>query len=92
MSQNYQLAQYLSTGLSISKRAADADMGIQSLSKRVADLREKGMEIVTDYRVNPVTEKKYATYRLNPNADEKQTQRVMDQIKERMKKYRKKND
>lgn len=50
---------------SISQREALIEYSIQSLTKRISELREEGFNIVTVFKKNPVTGQRYARYMLN---------------------------
>lgn len=46
----------------ISQREAMVDYSIQSLTKRISELRDMGINIETQYRHHPVTGQRYARY------------------------------
>jgi Helix-turn-helix domain len=62
MSQNETILQHLRKARSISQREALIDHGIQSLTKRISELREMGYNIVTKHKKHPVTGQRYARY------------------------------
>lgn len=47
---------------SITMREAMADHSVQSLTKRISELKDAGYEILTDFCFNPVTKQRYARY------------------------------
>lgn len=49
----------------ISQREAIFEYSIQSLTRRIADLRKSGMKIKTVFKHNPVTGQRYARYTLS---------------------------
>lgn len=49
---------------SISQREAIMDYSIQSLTKRISELRGMGFEIETEFKVHPTTGQRYARYYL----------------------------
>lgn len=62
MSQNETILQHLRKARSISQREALIDHGIQSLTKRISELREMGYNIVTKHKKHPITGQRYARY------------------------------
>jgi hypothetical protein len=62
MSQNEKILQHLRKARSISQREALIDHGIQSLTKRISELREMGYNIVTKHKKHPITGQRYARY------------------------------
>lgn len=47
---------------SISQREALADYSIQSLTKRISELRMRGYNIKTEHKKHPITGQRYARY------------------------------
>lgn len=47
---------------SITQREAIMDHSVQSLTKRISELREYGYDIRTEYRKHPITGQRYARY------------------------------
>jgi ribosomal protein L17 len=62
MSQNETIIRHLKKAKSISQREAIVDYSIQSLSKRISELRSLGHKIVTKHKHHPVTNQRYARY------------------------------
>lgn len=62
MTQNETILQHLRKARSISQREALIDHGIQSLTKRISELREMGYNIVTKHKKHPITGQRYARY------------------------------
>jgi hypothetical protein len=62
MSQNEILLKHLRKTRSISQREALIDHGIQSLTKRISELRAMGYNIVTKHKKHPITGQRYARY------------------------------
>lgn len=62
MSQNEIILQHLKKAKSISQREALVDYSIQSLTKRISELRELGYKIKTVHKKHPITGQKYARY------------------------------
>ena len=62
MSQNEIILRHLKKAKSISQREAIVDYSIQSLSKRISELRQAGFNIVTKHKNHPVTGQRYARY------------------------------
>jgi hypothetical protein len=62
MSQNEIIIQHLRKARSISQREALIDHGIQSLTKRISELRSMGYNIVTKHKKHPITGQRYARY------------------------------
>lgn len=62
MSQNQILINHLKKAKSISQREALIDHGIQSLTKRISELRTLGYNIKTQHKKHPVTGQRYARY------------------------------
>lgn len=53
---------------SISQREAMADHSIQSLTKRISELRSAGFAITTERKKHPITGQRYARYVLERKA------------------------
>jgi biotin operon repressor len=53
---------HLNRADSISQREAMIDYSIQSLTKRISELRQLGHKIETQYKRHPVTNQRYARY------------------------------
>jgi hypothetical protein len=62
MSQNETIIRHLKKAKSISQREAIVDYSIQSLSKRISELRQAGFNIITKHKKHPVTGQRYARY------------------------------
>lgn len=62
MSQNETLLKHLRKVRSISQREALIDHGIQSLTKRISELRQLGYNIKTVHKKHPITGQRYARY------------------------------
>lgn len=62
MTQNQILFAHLKRTGSISQREALVDYSIQSLTKRISELRNMGFNIVTQHKKHPVTGQRYARY------------------------------
>ena len=62
MSQNEVLLKHLRKTRSISQREALIDHGIQSLTKRISELRAQGYNIKTVHKKHPITGQRYARY------------------------------
>ena len=62
MTQNATIMKHLKKAKSISQREAIVDYSIQSLSKRISELRLEGHNIVTKHKKHPVTGQRYARY------------------------------
>lgn len=65
MSQNEILIQHFKKAKSISQREALVDYSIQSLTKRISELRDMGYKIKTIHKKHPVTGQKYARYMMS---------------------------
>lgn len=68
MSQNQIILKHLKKAKSISQREAIVDYSIQSLSKRISELRSLGHNIVTKHKKHPITGQRYARYFLERTA------------------------
>ena len=62
MTQNQILLKHFKKAKSISQREALVDYSIQSLTKRISELRCMGYRIKTVHKHHPVTGQKYARY------------------------------
>lgn len=62
MTQLEMIANHFRTAKSISQREALIDYSIQSLTKRISELRDMGFNIVTQMKKHPVTGQRYARY------------------------------
>ncbi len=56
------LLQHFKKARSISQREALVDYSIQSLTKRISELRDLGFNIETQHKKHPVTGQRYARY------------------------------
>lgn len=52
----------------ITQRQAMADHSIQSLTKRISELRDAGVEVEGEWKRHPITGQRYMQYRLNEPA------------------------
>lgn len=64
MTQNQIILKHLRKAGSITVREAIVEYSIQSLTKRIQELREAGNNIISDVRYHPVTGQKYVRYSL----------------------------
>lgn len=64
MSQNEIILNHIRRAKSISQREALIDHGIQSLTKRISELRGMGYNIKTVHKKHPITGQRYARYSL----------------------------
>jgi hypothetical protein len=62
MSQNEIILNHIRRAKSISQREALIDHGIQSLTKRISELRSMGYKIKTIHKKHPITGQRYARY------------------------------
>jgi biotin operon repressor len=62
MTQLETILSHLKRAKSISQREAMIDYSIQSLTKRISELREMGYKIKTVHKHHPVTGQRYARY------------------------------
>jgi hypothetical protein len=62
MSQNEIIINHIRRAKSISQREALIDHGIQSLTKRISELRSMGYKIKTVHKKHPITGQRYARY------------------------------
>jgi len=64
MTQNQIILKHLNKAGSITVREAIVEYSIQSLTKRIQELRESGNHIVSHVKYHPVTGQKYVRYTL----------------------------
>ena len=64
MTQNQIIMKHLKKAGSITVREAMVEYSIQSLTKRIQELREDGHGIVSNVRFHPITGQKYVRYTL----------------------------
>lgn len=64
MTQNQKIIAHLKKAGSITVREALIEYSIQSLTKRIQELREAGHNIVSVVKHHPVTKQKYVRYKL----------------------------
>jgi len=62
MTQNQILIAHFKKAKSISQREALVDYSIQSLTKRISELKAMGHNIQTQFKKHPVTGQRYARY------------------------------
>jgi biotin operon repressor len=62
MSQNETLIAHLMTVGSISQREAMLDYHVQSLTKRISELRKQGYEIKSETKRHPTSGQRYVRY------------------------------
>lgn len=62
--QNDKILAHLEKAGSITVREALLEYSIQSLTKRIQELRELGHEIISHVKFHPVTKQKYVRYAL----------------------------
>jgi len=62
MTQNQILLAHFKKAKSISQREALVDYSIQSLTKRISELKAMGFNIETQHKKHPVTGQRYARY------------------------------
>jgi hypothetical protein len=62
MTQNQILLAHFKKAKSISQREALVDYSIQSLTKRISELKAAGHNIQTQFKKHPVTGQRYARY------------------------------
>ena len=62
MSQNDMILNHLKRTGSITLREAMLDYSVQCLTKRIQELRERGVEILTQFKYHPTTGQRYARY------------------------------
>lgn len=68
MTQNQIILKHLRKAGSITVREAIVEYSIQSLTKRIQELRESGHEIVSTVKFHPITRQKYVRYTLGEAA------------------------
>lgn len=68
MTQNARILKHLQRAGSITVREAMVEYSIQSLTKRIQELREAGHNIVSNVRHHPMTQQKYVRYTLGDAA------------------------
>lgn len=56
------LKKHFKKAKSITQREAMVDYSIQSLTKRIQELRGQGMDIMTVHKKHPITGQRYARY------------------------------
>jgi Helix-turn-helix domain len=56
---------HINTAGSISQREAIMDHSIQSLTRRVTEIRDAGFDVVGEWKVHPTTKQRYMRYRLS---------------------------
>lgn len=56
------IVNHLKANGSITQREAFLDYGVQSLTRRITDLRSKGHNIVSEWREHPTTGQRYTRY------------------------------
>lgn len=64
MTQNQRIIKHLKKAGSITVREAIVEYSIQSLTKRVQELRESGHNIISHVKSHPMTGQKYTRYTL----------------------------
>lgn len=64
MTQNQIILKHLKKAGSITVREAMVEYSIQSLTKRIQELRESGHEIISNVKFHPITKQKYTRYTL----------------------------
>lgn len=62
MTQNQIILNHFKKAKSISQREALVDYSIQSLTKRISELKALGHKIETQHKKHPVTGQRYARY------------------------------
>lgn len=62
MTQTQTLLNHFKKARTISQREALVDYSIQSLTKRISELRDMGYNIQTQFKKHPVTGQRYARY------------------------------
>lgn len=64
MTQTTQILEHMKRTGSITMREALLDYSIQSLTKRISELRQAGYKIETEHKHHPTTGQRYARYKL----------------------------
>ncbi|API58487.1 hypothetical protein BSL82_03520 [Tardibacter chloracetimidivorans] len=67
-SQNSRLLKHFIKAGRITQRQAMADYSIQSLTKRISELRKMGYGIISNIKQHPITGQRYAEYVLEGRA------------------------
>lgn len=62
--QRAQILKHLREAGSITQRSAIMDYSIQSLTKRISELRKQGFNITDEVKVHPTTRQRYKQYSL----------------------------
>jgi hypothetical protein len=75
MNQNDIILNHLKRTGRITQRQAIMDYSVQSLTKRISELRDFGHNIVTIIKNHPVTKQRYAEFNYHPPVSVKQTRR-----------------
>lgn len=68
MTQNQKIIAHLKRTGSITQREAMIDYSIQSLTKRISELRDAGFKIISKVKHHPVTRQKYVRYEMKRKA------------------------
>lgn len=68
MTQNQKIISHLKRTGSITQREAIMDYSIQSLTKRISELRDAGYNIISKVKHHPVTKQKYVRYEMKRKA------------------------
>ena len=63
MTQTTQILEHMKRTGSITMREALLDYSIQSLTKRISELRQAGYKIETEHKHHPTTGQRYARYK-----------------------------
>ena len=64
MTQNAKIMKHLKKAGSITVREAMIEYSIQSLTKRIQELREAGNHIISEVKQHPMTKQRYVRYSL----------------------------
>jgi hypothetical protein len=64
MTQNQKLVNHFFDVGSITQREAIMDYSIQSLTRRITELRDAGYNIISEQKFHPVTQQRYVRYHL----------------------------
>lgn len=62
--QEQTLIAHLTTHRTITRREADTEYSIQSLTRRITTLRDAGYKISSTFKKNPITGQRYVQYTL----------------------------
>jgi len=65
MTQNEAILDHMKKAGSITQREAMIDHSIQSLTKRISELRREGHDIESEVRTHPITGQRYTRYFMN---------------------------